>query len=70
MNLPVARTSANCRWTQQEHPTPGTPGWPQPDPLLVCTREPGLRRLVSDRECASCDFWEPVTSGEAGAIWI
>lgn len=70
MTLPLAHSAANCRWTRQEHAMIGAPGWPQLEPLLVCTREPGLRRLVTDQECASCAFWQPVNGAEAGAIWI
>ena len=69
VSLPVARTAANCRWTQRDYQTTGAPAWPEPGLLLVCTREPGLRRLVTDQECAVCAFWEPVNGGQAGAIW-
>ena len=70
MRLPVAHTAANCRWTEREHVTIGAPGWPEPEHVLVCTREPGLRRLVADQDCAFCAFWEPKNGAQAGAVWV
>jgi hypothetical protein len=70
MRLPVAHTAANCRCTRSERQTIRPPGWPLPEHLLVCTREPGLRRLVADHDCALCPFWEPVDAARAGAVQI
>lgn len=53
------QTIWDCRWSRFNHRPGGTRDLKPPDSLWVCVREPGIRRPVTEDECADCAYWEP-----------
>jgi hypothetical protein len=47
----------DCRWSRPGYRLTGVPEAQQPESRWVCRRE-GTRRLLSDDECLTCEYWE------------
>ena len=47
----------DCRWSSPGYRLTGVREARQPETRWVCTRE-GHRRLLSDDECLTCEYWE------------
>src|SRR5262245_18600735 len=56
----VVQTPWDCRWSQPGHRLTGVDEDHQPEGRWVCTRSTraGVRRTVTDDECATCAHWE------------
>jgi hypothetical protein len=48
----------DCRWSRPGYRLFGVEDQLQPEKLWVCVR--AERRSVTEEECASCPYWEPV----------
>jgi hypothetical protein len=57
--LSTAHTPANCHWSRTGYRLSFVSESDQPEAPWVCVREPGIRRPLTDSECAYCEFWEP-----------
>lgn len=55
----AVRATWNCKWSQPGARLSRAPEHQQLGDLWVCVRMTGVRRAVSDDECARCPFWEP-----------
>jgi len=60
--LKIFQTAANCRWTRNGYRLSGVADSAQPDDVLVCVREPGTRRGVTDADCEDCELWAPMNA--------
>ena len=60
IRVAVVQTPWDCRWSQPGHRLTGVDEDHQPEGRWVCTRSMpiGLRRTVTDEECATCEYWE------------
>lgn len=56
----AVQTPWDCRWSQPGHQLTGVDADHQPEGHWVCTRSTakGVRRTVTDEECANCAHWE------------
>ena len=53
------QTIWDCRWSRFNYRPNDAHEHEPPESLWVCVRHPGLRRPVTEDECAGCAFWEP-----------
>lgn len=63
----VKQTPWDCRWSQPGHQLTGVDEDHQPEGRWVCTRSmpEGVRRTVTDEECATCAHWQAEDSPQA-----
>ena len=63
----------DCRWSRLGHRLSGVHehagselvhGKQLSEPTWVCVRERGVRRWVTEEECATCKEWEPASAPE------
>jgi hypothetical protein len=54
----TAQTIWGCRWSRPGYRIAGLDDRSQPEPTWVCIRD-GERKAVSERECETCERWEP-----------
>lgn len=59
------QTPWDCRWARLGYRLPGLPEAQQLEGLWVCVRREGVRRTVTDKECAECGFWEATEERES-----
>ena len=66
----VIQTPWDCRHGQPGHRVTGVSEGQQPEGLWVCTRqtEAGIRRTVTDEECATCAYWTAEDAPTASAL--
>jgi hypothetical protein len=52
------QTIWGCRWSQPGYRLTGVADRHQPEPTWICVRD-GDRRAITEKECESCERWEP-----------
>jgi hypothetical protein len=56
--LTTEHTPMTCRWSRLGYRLAEFDEADQPESLWVCVRRTGIRRALTNVECAQCEFWE------------
>ncbi len=60
-SVATLQTIWDCRWSRPGYRLLGVEDQLQPESVWVCIRT-GVRRGVTEEECAECPHWESVTT--------